>query len=244
MTENNKGWVFYDGDCPLCTSAVRRFGPLLRTRGFEPRPLQAPWIGKKPGLSPEQLLIEMRLLLPDGRLYGGADALLQIAQRYWWAWPLYLLGRLPGAKPLLRAIYRRIARNRYCISGVCGIKRVEAGQGSCTVPGKSGAGLYLPVVILPLLALCLTNHLAPWVFMWTLAFALYAGCKWLTYSDTVGAGVPTTPMRAFIYLFAWPGMDAATFLRIDNHPARPSLFECPFAIFKTVFGAVMVWIFA
>jgi len=125
ITENIKGWVLYDGDCPLCTGAVRRFGPLLRTRGFEPRPLQAPWVGKQLGLSPEQLLIEMRLLLPDGRLYGGADALLQIARHYWWAWPLYLLGHLPGVKPLLRAIYRRIARNRYCLSDICGISPLK-----------------------------------------------------------------------------------------------------------------------
>jgi len=50
-------------------------------------------------------------------------------------------------------------------------------------------------------------------------------------------------MRALIYLFAWPGMDAETFLRADNHPARPLPREYIFAFTKTVFGAVMVWVF-
>jgi predicted DCC family thiol-disulfide oxidoreductase YuxK len=243
ITENVKGWVLYDGDCPLCTGAVRRFGPLLRARGFEPRPLQTPWVGEQLGLSPTQLLTEMRLLLPDGRLYGGADAFLQVARRYWWAWPLYLLGHLPGVKPLLRVLYRRIARNRRCLGDVCGIEPIGTGQGLGTVPDKIRVGHYLPLLLLPVLTLCLINRTAPWVFMWALAFALYAGCKWLTYCDARSAGVPTTPTRAFIYLVVWPGMDAATFLRVDNHPARPSLTECLFAIFKTVFGAVMVWVF-
>jgi len=243
ITENNKGWVLYDGDCPLCTRAVRRFGPLLRTRGFEPEPLRTPWIGTQLGLSPEKLLTEMRLLLPDGRLYGGADAFLQIARRYWWAWPLYLFGRLPGVKPLLRVLYRQLARNRYCISDVCGIKPVATGQGTCTMPDKRSIGDYLPLLLLPLVTLCLMNRLAPSVFIWALAFALYAGCKWLTYCDARSAGVKTTPTRTLTYLFGWPGMDAATFLRADDHSARPSLLECLFAIFKTFFGAVMVWVF-
>src|SRR5260221_13608745 len=194
----------------------------------------------------------MRLLLPDGRLYGGADALLQIARRYWWAWPLYLLGHPPGAKLLLRAIYRRIARNRYCLSDICGISPLNAGGGDNIAPEKTGRptsvedlsmGRFVPLVLLPLLALCLIKQMAPWVFMWTLAFALYAGCKWLTYRVAKGTGIPATPMRAFIYLFAWPGMDAETFLRADNHPARPLPREYIFAFTKIVFGAVMVWVF-
>jgi predicted DCC family thiol-disulfide oxidoreductase YuxK len=245
ITEYNKeGWVLYDGDCPLCSRTVRRFGQLLRARGLQPEPLQSPWVARQLGLSPEQLLVEMRLLLPDGRLYSGGDAILQIARRYWWAWPLYLLGHVPGVKPLLRVLYRLIARNRYCISNVCGLKPLATGQGACTMPAKSKPCRFIPLLLLPFIALCLINDLAPWVFMWALAFALYAGCKWLTYCDAISTGVPTTPIRASAYLFAWPGMDATTFLRASDPPTRPPLTECLFAILKTVFGAVMVWVFA
>jgi hypothetical protein len=41
----------------------------------------------------------------------------------------------------------------------------------------------LPVVMLPLAALLLGSSLPRWGLMWATAFALYAGCKWLTYCE-------------------------------------------------------------
>lgn len=49
-----------------------------------------------------------------------------------------------------------------------------------------------------------------WVQMWTLALAIYVGCKWLTWRLTAVRDVPVWKHCA--YLFAWPGMDAASFL--------------------------------
>jgi hypothetical protein len=46
---------------------------------------------------------------------------VEIARHIWWAWPLWLLSRVPGARPVLCAIYRVIAANRHCIGGVCKI---------------------------------------------------------------------------------------------------------------------------
>jgi len=31
----------------------------------------------------------MRLRLRDGRVFGGAAAVVEIARRIWWAWPLW-----------------------------------------------------------------------------------------------------------------------------------------------------------
>jgi alginate O-acetyltransferase complex protein AlgI len=56
-----------------------------------------------------------------------------------------------------------------------------------------------------------------WVVMWSLAFAIYCGCKWLTWRRTPLARVPTWKHAA--YLLAWPGLDAAAFLREQTgHP--------------------------
>jgi len=41
--------------------------------------------------------------------------------------------------------------------------------------------LPLPLLILPAVALLAASRLPRWGFMWAMAFALYAGCKWLTY---------------------------------------------------------------
>src|SRR5258706_4313930 len=49
-----------------------------------------------------------------------------------------------------------------------------------------------------------------WAQMWTLALAIYVGCKWLTWHRTAVGDVPAWKHSA--YLLAWPGLDAASFL--------------------------------
>src|SRR6266436_1060939 len=113
------GWVLYDGECGLCTGWARRFGAVLNRRRFELAPLQTPWVRERLGLVPGVVLTEMRLLLSDGSIYGGADAIIEIARRIWWGWPVFLFGRLPGGRSVMRAIYRWIAARRRCNSGAC-----------------------------------------------------------------------------------------------------------------------------
>jgi alginate O-acetyltransferase complex protein AlgI len=71
------------------------------------------------------------------------------------------------------------------------------------------AAAWLPVVLFPAVALCFRSAVPSWALMWLLAFAVFLGFKWFTYCRAV---IPTTPHRALGYLFAWPGMDAMTFL--------------------------------
>jgi predicted metal-dependent hydrolase/predicted DCC family thiol-disulfide oxidoreductase YuxK len=115
----NFGWIFYDGECQFCINNIRRHEKLLRRHGFEPETLQTPWVRERLGLKPDSELTEMKLLSADGKIYGGADALLQIARRIWWAWPLFALAKIPGMIFPLRAIYRRVAANRHCLGGKC-----------------------------------------------------------------------------------------------------------------------------
>jgi len=117
------GWVFYDAECPFCREGARRFAGILARRRFQLLPLQAPGAAQRLGLPDPDLLREMRLVLADGRKLGGADAVAEIARHLWWAWPLWLASRLPGAGPALRAIYRVIAANRHCFDGECQIGR-------------------------------------------------------------------------------------------------------------------------
>ncbi len=123
MTKAAQGWVLYDGECPFCLNAVARFGPILRRHQFDLAPLQTPWVQERLGLKPGEPLAEMKLLAGDETIYGGADALVQIARRIWWAWPLFALSQIPGARILFRTIYRRIATNRNCLNGVCSIQK-------------------------------------------------------------------------------------------------------------------------
>jgi predicted DCC family thiol-disulfide oxidoreductase YuxK len=118
-----QGWVLYDAKCSLCKSAVTRFEPMLRRHHFDLAPLQALWVRKRMGLNSEEPLLEMKLLATDGCVYGGADALVQIARRIWWAWPLFALAQIPGAMICFRAAYRWIAANRHCLDGACPVQK-------------------------------------------------------------------------------------------------------------------------
>jgi predicted DCC family thiol-disulfide oxidoreductase YuxK len=64
-------------------------------------------------------LSEMKLLTTNGRILGGADAFIRLTRAIWWAWPVFILAQIPGLKPLMRIIYRSIARNRHCLGNHC-----------------------------------------------------------------------------------------------------------------------------
>ena len=234
MTDNDRALagVFYDADCRLCVRAARRFERVLARRRFELAPLQTPGAAAVFGVRDDQLLDQMRLRLQDGTVFGGAAAVVEIARRIWWAWPLWALSRLPGAMAPMRAAYGAIASHRSCAGAACAVQ-----------PRRNARPLdVLPLGLLPLVALLLAPRMPRWGFMWAMAFALYAGCKWLTYRDARAHGVATDSLRVFAYLLAWPGMDAPAFLCATDRPARPRASEWIVAALKTCLGVALLWV--
>jgi predicted DCC family thiol-disulfide oxidoreductase YuxK len=226
--------VFYDAECRLCVAGANRLRDVLARRRIALVPLQSPGASTLLGVPEDQLLVEMRLRLADGTVLGGAAAVAEIARRIWWASPLWAISRLPGAMRPLNAIYRWVARNRTCFNGACHVE---------TTPRASRAKV-LPLIVLPLIAWIAAPLMPRWIFMWAMALALYAGCKWLTYSQARAASDRVDPRRALAYLLAWPGMDAAAFLSGDDHVARPSRSEWLLAALKTGLGFVVTWALA
>lgn len=236
ITDNKKfeGWVLYDAECRFCVRLVRRFHNTLAGRRFELLPLQTPWVRAQLGLAETDLLAEMRLLESDGTVFGGADAVCQIARHFWWTWPFRQLSRIPAVMNLFRRCYRWIARHRSCANNVCTIK-------GAAVNPQGSLSDFLPLVILPLLVLAFRSQLAAWIFMWSMTFALYAGCKWLTFRLATRADKLPEARRALGYLLAWPGMNAAEFLNRKNNPPKPCRTEWLFAAAKVVFGFVLLY---
>jgi predicted DCC family thiol-disulfide oxidoreductase YuxK len=113
-----RGWLFYDADCAFCLKIARAIAPTLQKRNIALAPLQDPRVGPLLGLSPSELLLEMRLLMSNGQQTGGADAAVALAHEIWWAHPLAWLANLPGAMPLLRRTYRYIAAHRKCSAAI------------------------------------------------------------------------------------------------------------------------------
>jgi predicted DCC family thiol-disulfide oxidoreductase YuxK len=116
-----RGWVFFDRDCSVCTSLARRFRRPLETRGFGLAALQDPRVQALLALPPEDLLREMRVATTNGNIFGGAEAIVYLAGQFWWAWPLYAAAKLPGVKRILDACYRWFADHRTCSAGTCSL---------------------------------------------------------------------------------------------------------------------------
>jgi len=236
-----EGWIFYDADCRFCVRLAHWVQPWIADRRFCLLPLQGAWCRRRLELPDQELLKEMRLLRPNGELFGGADALLEIARHFWWAWPVRQLARIPAIKKLLHVGYNWVVSHRGCADGICEIKAVGAPTVKTHPRRLTDA---LPLLTLPLVALGLRNQVAPWIFMWAMAFALYAGCKWLTCREVTRRGMKPGLPRAIAYLLAWPGMDAADFLNRDAMPVRPLNAEWAFAAGKTMAGVMLLWVAA
>jgi predicted DCC family thiol-disulfide oxidoreductase YuxK len=121
------GWVLYDAACPFCLGLLERFRPQIDAAKFRTEPLQSDWVRERLKLPQNQLLAEMKLLLPSGEVYGGAEAIFQFAAsmpsdvRPVWAWAVVISGKFPFSMNLGRALYRRVAARRHCVSGQCSI---------------------------------------------------------------------------------------------------------------------------
>ena len=115
-----RGWFFFDAECEHCKKIARRLAPILRRRGLGVAPLQDPRVGVLLGLTRDQLLREMRVVLSGGQ-YGGADAVVALAREIWWARPVVWLGSFPHGRELLRRWYRALAMRRNCVALSCAL---------------------------------------------------------------------------------------------------------------------------
>ena len=120
------GWVFFDRECRVCRRMAERFRGALGKRVFGLAALQDPRAAALLALPQEEMLQEMRVVSADGGVYGGADAIVYLAGRIWWAWPVHAMARAPGARRLLGMGYQWFAAHRRCSMDVG-----EAGGMSC-----------------------------------------------------------------------------------------------------------------
>src|SRR5262245_5896157 len=99
------------------------------------------------------------------------------------------------------------------------------------------------LAVLPLAVILLTPADWPqWALMWLLAVAIYAGFKWLTWRRTSAPDAPA--WKHWGYLLAWPGMDAAAFLRGNSKVTRPPAAEWIVATGKMCIGILILWVIA
>lgn len=111
-----RGAVFYDADCRHCRRLATLVRPGLARRRINVVPLQSEGAADLLGVTDNLLLEELRMITPRGERVAGADAIVAIGREVPLAGPLVpFAAALPGAMPLLRGLYRRVADARGCV---------------------------------------------------------------------------------------------------------------------------------
>ncbi|HYG23274.1 MAG TPA: DUF393 domain-containing protein [Verrucomicrobiae bacterium] len=230
-TGSDRGsWLFYDGDCGLCVRWARRIEPALTRRGYVVLPLQSAEVRQRLNLAEPELLREMRVITRDGRIHGGADAIIHLARAFPFGRCFAAIGRIPLINDLLRAGYCRVAQNRRCSGG------------RCRVPNRRCDWIgWLPLLIAVAVLMLFGWKLPAWVFMWTLCAALFAGCKWLVFWRAwLGSERPGI-LQGAGFLLGWIGMDAHAFFDTNAIVTAPRFREWLIPLIRTMAGAVLVW---
>jgi len=114
-----RGWLFFDADCKFCTRIVRWLLPILERRNLGVAPLQDRRVSALLGLTPNELLREIRFLHCDGHHTSGADAVVDVAHEIWWGLPLVWFSKVPGMMRVLHAGYHWVAAQRSCAAEQC-----------------------------------------------------------------------------------------------------------------------------
>jgi predicted DCC family thiol-disulfide oxidoreductase YuxK len=252
LSNRFQGWILYDGDCRYCIAAAKQFEQLFARRGFYFIPLQTRWVQERFGLHPGAALTEMRVLTIENQDLGGADAVIFLAGRIWWSSPLAMLTRLPFMHAIVDGAYRWIAARRGCTHLTCGARNTTGRDELRLVPHINGtprrASLpvritpWLGLVVLPVLAMLIRSHVAPWIFMWLMTGAIFFGCKWLTFWRARQC-IDSNLGRSLGYLFGWAGMDAASFLGPRREQGNVSALtsRVSLALLKILLGILFIF---
>lgn len=128
--------VIYDGNCAFCERNSALLLKMMRGKVHRVSSRDPQMMELRPALTVEQTQARMYLLLPDGRLFGAAEAIARALALAPWG-RFALVYYLPGVGALLEMLYRYISANRYrwwgevggCEGGACSIYR-PPGEGN------------------------------------------------------------------------------------------------------------------
>jgi len=125
--------VLYDGACPFCrrsAAALLRLaeGDLVSVSFREPGAL-----GRFPGVDPAACERALQLVRADGRVFAGAEGVVQALRRRPLGWALRAY-YLPGLRRAADAVYAAVARRRLRLGEGCGAGGEPPADGPCHSP--------------------------------------------------------------------------------------------------------------
>lgn len=106
--------VLYDGRCGFCRDWSRRLARWDRTGRLRQLPYQErAQVAGLPPLDDRDLDRALHVVLPDGRVFAGARAVLAVLPWLPGGRSLALLGRIPGVAWVADRVYAAVARRRH-----------------------------------------------------------------------------------------------------------------------------------
>ena len=119
--------LIYDGDCTFCQSSKRWIERRMIKGEFEFLPCQSEERRVRfPQITAEACMTALQLVLPNGQVHAGADAVPEILKRLKGWRRLATLFNMAPVRKLAPMVYGWVARHRYFIS--------------CMLPGGHFAG--------------------------------------------------------------------------------------------------------
>src|SRR5262245_31338913 len=127
LARMDRAVLLFDGHCRFCLAQAARLGRWAGGRVERLSFREPDVLARFPQVDAAACERAIQLVLPDGRVRAGIDAVLAVLALRPALAPLAALGRLPGVHALLAAGYRMVADNRFALGG-----RTEACvEGTC-----------------------------------------------------------------------------------------------------------------
>lgn len=115
--------VVYDGGCGMCRTGARWIERLDWRHALSAVPLQSEALYRSlPALDPAACHAAMHVVLPNGRIRVGGDALRAVLVRLPLTLPVAVLLAIPPLPALVRAVYPWFAARRSAHSATCGLR--------------------------------------------------------------------------------------------------------------------------
>jgi predicted DCC family thiol-disulfide oxidoreductase YuxK len=117
-----KAVLIFDGSCGICSIGTEWIEKRAFQNVFEFVPSQSSnRLERFPKLNDQQCNQAMKLILADGRIFSGEEAVAEIAKRLKWRW-WYAVVTFQPSRHLLPILYRWIAGHRLKISTLLKLK--------------------------------------------------------------------------------------------------------------------------
>src|SRR5262245_9674785 len=98
--------LVYDGHCPFCTEGSHRLEKWMRSGSAERVDFQQPGaLDRFPGLTHERCMVQLHLIVPDGRVFAGVEAIVRALATRRVLGKLANLYFVPGLRQLLDGLY-------------------------------------------------------------------------------------------------------------------------------------------